>query len=112
MVRPAMEPMRELAPSELMPQMSDTMTSGTTSSFNDAMKILPTTSNKPSIKPFSMNACSPPAGSSAPISHSSREPRAIPATMASKMRLVRDMLFLAGFRVPSGHGHIGAGITG
>ena len=106
-----MEPIRELAPNELMPQMSDTMTSGTTSSFSDAIKTLPTTSKRPSTKPFSIKACNPPAGSRAPMSHSSREPRAIPATMASKMRLVRDMLFLAGFGVPGGHGHIGAGIT-
>ena len=107
-----MEPILELVPRELIPQISDTMTSGTTNSFSDAINTLPTTSNNPSIKPFSINACSPPAGSNAPISHSSREPRAIPATMASKMRLVRDMLFLAGFGVPSGYGHISAGITG
>jgi len=46
-VRPAMAPIRALLPNEVMPQIRDTMTRGTTNSFNDAIKIRPSTSNNP-----------------------------------------------------------------
>ena len=112
MVLPAIDPMRLLAPSELIPQISDTITRGTTRSLSDAMKIRPKTSKNPRIRPFWINPYNPDSGSITPISHSSAEPRVMPASIARRMRLVSDILFLAGFGMPGRDGHIGAGVTG
>ena len=51
MVLPAIDPMRLLPPSELMPQISDTITSGTTNNFKEAIKMRPTTSKAPNTNP-------------------------------------------------------------
>ena len=95
-----------------MPQISDTMTSGTTKSFKEAIKTRPTTSKTPRMSTSSIKMRRSEAGSSTPTHHSMSEPNAMPATIASRMRLVSDILFLAGLRMPGNHSHIGARVTG
>ena len=89
MVLRAIGPIRALSPSELEPQISDTSTSGTTSSLSEATKMRPTTSKTPSIRKLSRETRTPSESRVLCDRKSSSDPVRIPATIAIRMRLVR-----------------------
>src|SRR5690606_23429291 len=87
---PAIWPIRALRPMALLPHTRETNTRGTTSSFREATKMLPTTSNTELTSQAERLAAKPPASLASTLS---RAPTAIPADMPMRIFVESFMAF-------------------